>query len=256
MSQYHNRLSANRGQCLQECRRQYNVVDVEDSRREFILENEYIMSPKDLCALPILDKLIAGGIDVFKIEGRAKGADYVYKVTKAYKEAIELIENKKFDSKEKLRLVKELEKVFNRGFSDNFYLGVPTNDSWTKYYGSTAKVKKENVGFVTNYYSKLGVTAIKVEQNSFSKGDKICFIGKTTGYFEMDVKEILLEGEKIKTAKKGDEVSVKVSEKVRENDKVFVVKKRDVDIEEKLKTQLNAVGVHKPFKDIKKKGMK
>ncbi|MBL7054652.1 U32 family peptidase [Candidatus Woesearchaeota archaeon] len=256
MSQYHNRLSANRGQCLQECRRQYNVVDVEDPRREFILEGEYLMSPKDLCALPILDKLIDVGINVFKIEGRAKGAEYVYKVTKAYREAIDLIDKGKFTSKEKLRLVKELEKVFNRGFSDNFYLGVPTNDSWTKYYGSTAKTRKEKIGFVTNYYNKLGVVAIKVEQNPFNEGDKICFIGQTTGYLEETVKEILLEGDKIKIAKKGDEVSVKISEKVRENDKVFVVKEIDLDIpEEDIKSQLRKVGVHKPFKDIKKKGM-
>ena len=180
----------------------------------------------------------------------------MYKVTKAYREAIDLIDKGKFGSKEKLRLVKELGDVFNRGFSDNFYLGVPTNDSWTKYYGSAAKTRKEKIGFVTNYYNKLGVVAIKVEQNSFSEGDKICFIGKTTGYFEEKVKEILLEGKKVKIAKKGDEVSVKISEKVRENDNVFVVKERDVNIEEeKIKTQLRKVGVHKPFKDIKKKGM-
>ena len=183
MSQFHNRLSANRGQCLQECRRRYNVTDVKDSRREFILEGEYVMSPKDLCALPILDKLVESGIDVFKIEGRAKGPEYVYEVTKAYRNAIDLIDKKKFTRKEMINLVNKLHKVFNRNFSTNFFLGTPTNDSWAKFYGSIAEEKKTKLGKVTQFFPKLKVVAIKIEENKKLKiGDEVCFIGPTTGY--------------------------------------------------------------------------
>ena len=128
MSQHHNRISANRGQCLQECRREYRVTDVEDPRREFILDNNFVMSPKDLCALPILDKLVDAGIDVFKIEGRAKGPEYIYKVTKVYREAIDSIKEGTF-TKDKIAVwLEELSTVYNIGLTDNFLLVTHTND--------------------------------------------------------------------------------------------------------------------------------
>jgi len=258
MSQFHNRLSANRGQCLQECRRRYNVTDVEDSRRSFILEGEYVMSPKDLCTLPILDKLVESGIDVFKIEGRAKGPEYVYEVTKSYRTAIDLINKNKFTKKEMMKLVNKLHKVFNRGFSTNFFLGTPTNDSWAKFYGSIAEEKKIKLGKVTQFFPRLKVVAVEIEENQEIKnGDEICFIGPTTGYYRTKIKDMRIDDNKIKKAKKGDEISFKVKEKLRNVDKVYLIRNRDIDKEEQnIIKQLEKIGIHKPFKHTKQKGMK
>ncbi len=258
MSQFHNRLSANRGQCLQECRRRYNVTDVEDSRRSFILEGEYVMSPKDLCTLPILDKLVESGIDVFKIEGRAKGPEYVYEVTKSYRTAIDLINKNKFTKKEMMKLVNKLHKVFNRGFSTNFFLGTPTNDSWAKFYGSIAEEKKIKLGKVTQFFPRLKVVAVEIEENQEIKnGDEICFIGPTTGYYRTKIKDMMIDDNKIKKAKKGDEISFKVKEKLRNVDKVYLIRNRDIDKEEQnIIKQLEKIGIHKPFKHTKQKGMK
>src|SRR3989344_4113319 len=249
MSQHHNRLSANRGQCLQECRRQYRIIDLEDSRREFVLDGNYMMSPKDLCALPILDKLIDAGIDVFKIEGRAKGPEYVYTVTKVYREAIELIKKNQFDEKTKLKLIDKLDKVFNRGFTDNFYLGTPTNDSWTKFYGSVATEKKVKLGNVTNYYVKNKVVSILIEQNELKEGDEICFIGPTTGYYKTRVDRLKVNDNFVSIAKIGEEVSFKVQDRIRKSDVVYLIQKRDVNKEEeKLNLRMHKIGFHKPFK--------
>lgn len=250
MSQFHNRISANRGQCLQECRRRYKIIDEEDPRRQFILEGQQVMSPKDLCTIPILDKLVKAGIDVFKIEGRAKGPDYVYTVTKAYKEALQLIQKNKFTKKEKLRLLKEVEKVYNRGFSTNFFLGTPTNDSWTKFYGSIAKEEKLKLGKVTKFFPKLSVVAIKIEQNELKDGDIIAFTGTTTGYYKTKAKGIRLNDKEIKKAVPGNEISIKVSERLRKNDKVYLIKPRT-----KIDIELSKYEIHKPFKHTKEKGM-
>ncbi|MBT3865720.1 U32 family peptidase [Candidatus Woesearchaeota archaeon] len=249
MSQHHNRLSANRGQCLQECRKKYKIIDIEDPRREFILGEDYVMSPKDLCTVPILDQLIDAGIDVFKIEGRAKGPEYVHTVTKTYRTAIELIKNKKFNQKEALKLVKDLEKVFNRGFSTNFFLGTPTNDSWTKFYGSSATEKKIKVGKVNNYFSKTGIASIIIEQESISKGDTIFFTGPTTGYYEIKVPDLWVDEKPTIKTKRGDEVTFKTEKKVRVSDTVYKLVKRDVnEDEENIKKQYEKQGIHKPFK--------
>ena len=258
MSQFHNRISANRGQCLQECRRKYKIIDEEDPRREFILEGEQVMSPKDLCTLPILDKLVEAGINVFKIEGRAKGPEYVYEVTKAYRTAIDLIDKNKFTKKEMMKLVNRLHKVFNRGFSTNFFLGTPTNDSWAKFYGSIAEEKKTKLGKVTQFFPRLKVVAIEIEENQeIENGAEICFIGPTTGYYRTKITDMRLEDKRIKKAKKGDEISFKVDEKLRNVDKVYLIEKRNVDKEEQnIIKQLEKIGIHKPFKHTKQKGMK
>ena len=146
MSQYHNRRSANKGQCLQECRKAYKIIDVEEPDREFIVEDNYVMSPKDLCALPILDKLIDAGISVFKIEGRGRSADYVYTVTKVYRDAIDMIQKKKWAPEIMRKQLEELNKVYNRGMSTGFYLGTPTNDAWAQIYGSNASESKMEIG--------------------------------------------------------------------------------------------------------------
>lgn len=257
MSQHHNRLSANRGQCLQECRKKYKIIDIEDPRREFVLGEDYVMSPKDLCTLPIIDQLIEAGIDVFKIEGRAKGSEYIHTVTKAYRTAIDLVKDNKFTQKEALGLVKELEKVFNRGFTTNFFLGTPTNDSWTKFYGSSATEKKIKVGKVNNYYSQKGIASIQIEQEPITKGDKIFFSGPTTGYLESEVGELWVNEKPTNESKRGDEVTFEVKEKVRPSDTVYKIVKRDVNEEEEnIKKQYEKTGIHKPFKFLgKDKGM-
>jgi U32 family peptidase len=247
MSQFHNRISANRGQCLQECRRKYKIIDEEDPRREFILEGEQVMSPKDLCTLPILDKLVEAGINVFKIEGRAKGPEYVYTVTKAYRDAIDLIAENKFTEKNILKLLNELEKVYNRGFSTNFFLGTPTNDSWTKFYGSIATETKIKIGTVNRYYPKLNVAEIIIEQNELEENETIAFTGKLTGFYKTDIKEIWVNEKPAKKAKKGDDVTVKVEERVRKGDQVFKIKEQ--------KKEFSKFEIHKPFKQSKKKGM-
>tara|TARA_Y100000034_G_scaffold110268_1_gene142286 strand:+ start:136 stop:1422 length:1287 start_codon:yes stop_codon:yes gene_type:complete len=244
MSQFHNKLSANRGLCLQECRRQYKLTDLDNPKKEMILDGNYILSSKDLCTLPILDKLFDAGIDVFKIEGRAKSADYIYTVTKIYREAIDLIEKDKFTDKDKLRLLKELEKVFNRGFTTNFYLGSPTSDSFTKFYGSIAKEKKEEIGKVTNYYPKLKVVAIKLIKE-LNENDEIGFIGKSIGFYRTKVNGMRLEDKKIKQAKSGDEISFKVDKKLKEGDQVFLIKK--------IKLSKEKEELHKKFQEIIKK---
>lgn len=247
MSQFHNRISANRGQCLQECRRKYKIIDEEDPRREFILEGEQVMSPKDICALPILDKLIKAGINVFKIEGRAKGPEYVYTVTKAYRDAIDLIAENRFTEKNILRLLNELEKVYNRGFSTNFFLGTPTNDSWTKFYGSIATETKIKIGTVNRYYPKLNVAEIIMEQNELAENEAIAFTGKLTGFYKTNIKEIWVNEKPAKKAKKGDDVTVKIEERVRKGDQVFKIKEQ--------KKEFSKFEIHKPFKQSKKKGM-
>ncbi len=247
MSQFHNRLSANRGQCLHECRKKYKITDVEDPRREFILDDQYVLSPKDLCALPILDKLIEAGVDVFKIEGRAKGSEYVYTVTKAYREAIDLINQKKFTEEKALALVKELEKVFNRGFTDNFFVGTPTNDSWAKFYGSAAKEEKRKIGKVTRYYPKLKVAAVLLEQGDLKQGDEVCITGTTTGFYKTKISELRLEDKVIKKAERGNEISFPVQERVRAEDQVFILKPRE---KKDVNQQYEEIGIHKPFKFV------
>ena len=257
MSQHHNRLSANRGQCLQECRKKYKIIDIEDPRREFVVGEDYVMSPKDLCALPLLPQLLDAGIDVLKIEGRAKGPEYVFEVTSAYRKALDAIEKGTFTKTLVNELLSGLEKVFNRGFTDNFFLGVPTNDSWTKFYGSSATEKKMKLGPVTNYYPKAGVVAIKIEENNTLKiGDEVCFIGPTTGVAKCVVEELRLDDKVVQSVKQGAVVSFKVGEKVRESDTCYVIEKRDIAKEEaELQKTYERIGVHKPFKTTKQKGM-
>jgi U32 family peptidase len=254
MSQYHNRLSANRGQCLQECRKKYKIIDIEDSRREFLLGENYILSPKDLCTIPILDKLIKSGISILKIEGRAKGPEYIYNVTKAYRTAIDLIQKNKFTKKQALKITKELEKVYNRGFSTNFLLGTPTNNSWTDFYGSTAKEQKTRLGKVTNFYPKINVVAFKIEQNeTLKENSEVCFIGPTTGYYKTKAKSLRINNKLTKKAKQGDEVSFKVKEKLREADTAYLIKPRNINKEEEsINKQFAKIGIHKPFKYTKK----
>lgn len=207
--------SANRGECLQPCRRKYIIKDIEENH-EFELGEDYIISPKDLCTIEILDKLIKTKIDAFKIEGRNRSPEYVNTTTKCYRQAID---NKKTNKKQ---LLNKLKTVYNRGFSTGFYLGKPINQ-WGKTYGSKATKKKIHIGKVKNYYKKINVAEILLESNQLKVGDSIMFQGPTTGVIEQNITSMQKNHKEIKKAKKQEKIAIKTSQLVRENDKVFLL---------------------------------
>lgn len=215
--------SANRGECLQPCRRDYIAIDEEGKQMK--MENNFVMSAKDLCALPMLDKLMF--VDSLKIEGRNRGAEYVFKVTKVYREALDAIKKKKFNEDLVKQLTETIKEAYNKGFSTGFLVDYPYHER-CDVYGSKATLEKVQLGKVTNYYKKPGVAEIKVEGTGFSVGDKLAFSGPTTGYAEIMVKEIVGDKGKITRAVKGAIVTVKTNFLVRENDKVYLVKKRTI----------------------------
>jgi len=208
--------SANRGECLQPCRRKYLIKDVEEAH-ELELGEEYVMSPKDMCTLPFLDRLVKAGIHAFKIEGRNRSPEYAKTVTEVYREAID---NPKADKK---KLMEKLKTVYNRGFSSGFYLGKPI-DEWAKVYGSKATKKKELLGYVKNYYQKIGVAEIKLLHDDLKIGDMIMFQGNKTGIFEQKVESMQINSKNIACVKKGKSLGLKTIKKTRENDKVFLIR--------------------------------
>lgn len=211
--------SANRGACLQVCRRPYKVTDT-DGEVELVVDNEYIMSPKDLCTLPFLDQLVGAGISVLKIEGRGRSAEYVKMVTKVYKEAVEAIRLGHFTQENKQTWMNQLSTVYNRGFWGGYYLGQSVGE-WSAGYGSQATRRKLYIGKVTNYFGNLSVAEIKVETNSIKPGDVLIFNGPTTGSHEQEVAEVRLEYDPVPEAKKGSLCSVATSSIVRRSDKVY-----------------------------------
>lgn len=213
--------SANRGACLQVCRRGYKVTDLEG---EFELEihNEYIMSPKDLKTVDLLDKILKAGVRVLKIEGRGRSADYVKTVSRVYREAVDKYFEGDF-TKEKIdRWNRELATVYNRGFWDGYYLGQKMGE-WTEQYGSLATRKKTYVGKVTNYFKKIGVAEIKIETGQLVVGDEIRIIGPTTGVYEDRIAEIRVDDKNVNKTKKGDHCSIPVKSLVRRMDKIYRV---------------------------------
>ncbi len=215
--------SANRGECLQPCRREYRITDEEG--REMLMENNFVLSAKDLCALPLLPKLIGLGVDSFKIEGRNRGADYVHQVVSVYRKALEAIKNNTFNEDLVQELTEQLKEVYNKGFSRGFYVDYPHHQK-ADFYGSQATTEKVQLGRVGNFYHKLGVAEFKVECEGFKLGDKLSFVGPTTGYHEQIIEEIHHDRGKIEEAGKGEVVSVKLDKLVRIGDKVFLIKNR------------------------------
>ena len=211
--------SANRGDCRQLCRRSYIVTDKETGT-ELEVDNQYIMSPKDLKTLRFIDKMMDAGVRVFKIEGRARGPEYVYKVVTCYKEAIESVLNGTFTEEKKDKWDEELSKVFNRGFWDGYYQGQKLGE-WNKNYGSAATEKKVLVGKVVKYFSKIGVAEIAVTASEIEKGERILITGPTTGVIYLDANEIRYDLNPVEKVEKGWNVSIPVTDKVRPNDKVF-----------------------------------
>ncbi|MED9945765.1 MAG: peptidase U32 family protein [Hallella sp.] len=211
--------SANRGQCVQVCRRSYTVTDNETGH-QLEIDNKYVMSPKDLKTIRFIDKMMDAGVRVFKIEGRARGPEYVYTVVSCYKEAICAVLDGSFTEERKDAWDERLATVFNRGFWDGYYQG-QTMGEWNDSYGSLATERKVLVGKVTKYFSRLGVGEIAVQASTFKQGDKLLITGNTTGAMYLHATEIHGDNGVISEAPQHTLVSVPVPDKVRPNDKVF-----------------------------------
>ncbi len=217
MSLYQYNLSANRGKCVQVCRRKYEVKD-KDTGKELVLDNDWVMSRADLCTIGLLEKLVETGIKTIKIEGRARSADYVDTVVKTYKKALGLIEENNFGKKEKEELLKELKTVFNRGFSNGFYMGRST-DEWASGENNLATETKKLLGQIEHFYQKINVAEIKLNKNDRVKnGDEYIIIGPSTGVYRDKFLEIKIEE---------NVLTFKTKQKVRKNDKLFLVVKNE-----------------------------
>ncbi len=217
--------SANRGECLQACRRSYNVKD-EQTGDELVIDNKYVMSPKDLCCVGFIDKILDAGVSVLKIEGRARAADYVYAVVKVYKEAVEAVNDGSYNQDKVKVWVKELEKVFNRGFwQGGYYLGKKLGE-WTDSPGSKATIKKSFMGTAKNYFVKTKIADFYLNNGPLKVGDEVMIIGKTTGVMKTKIKSLHKDGKETEVAEKGDEVTFPVDERVRENDELYLIESK------------------------------
>ena len=224
LAQYNS--SANRGKCLQSCRRTYKVTDTETGD-ELIIDNKYVMSPKDMCTIKILDKLISAGVSVFKIEGRARGPDYVDTVVRQYKLVLDKIKSGEYSLEDAETAENELKKVFNRGFWENgYYLGKKLGE-WSGAYGSKSTTKKIQVGKVINFFKKTMIAEVVIESGEIAKGDKIAITGPTTGIVYSDL-GVILDGkdEIVEKLVKCEQGTIKLDTIVRKNDKLFVIQER------------------------------
>lgn len=213
--------SANRGACVQNCRRAYEVKDVETGE-ELIVDNEYIMSPKDLCTIDILDQVIDSGVDVLKIEGRTKGADYVHVITQCYRQALDAVLNGKFSMEKANAWKSEIEKVYNRGFWEGYYLGRKLGE-WTPHPGSAATEKKIYLGKGTNYYAKIGVGEFLIETGNIKAGDTLMISGPKCGMVKEKLETLVVNGEENETAAKGDLITFPVATRVTSSDKLYKI---------------------------------
>lgn len=211
--------SANRGSCFQICRRGYEVTDLETGAQLHV-DNKYIMSPKDLCTIEFIDKMISAGVSVLKIEGRARSAEYVKTVTASYRKGVDAVLNGTFTPEYAAGLKKDLETVFNRGFWDGYYQGARLGQ-WSEVYGSKATRQKTYIGKVTNYFSNIGVSEILVEAAPISVGDTLMVIGSTTGVVEFVIPEIRVALKPADTCVQGTYCSIPISDRIRRGDKVY-----------------------------------
>jgi putative protease len=221
LSLHEKNLSANRGECNQICRRGYTVKDT-DSEIELAIDNEYIMSPKDLKTIGFLNLMLESGVRVLKIEGRARGPEYVKTVVSCYREAVESYIDGTFTTEKIDGWNERLSKVFNRGFWNGYYMGQRLGE-WSANYGSEATHKKMYIGKVTNYFAKIGVAEILVEAQSISLNDEILITGETTGAYEDSIHEMRVELQPVEKAVKGTFFSLKTKDIVRRNDKVYKI---------------------------------
>lgn len=221
MSQHLFGRSANRGMCTQSCRRSYTITDPEG--RQLNVEPHTIMSAKDLCSLPFIEKLKQAGITSFKIEGRNRDPRYVDTVVRIYRKALD----KKLTKKEIEDSIKELKTVYTKGFSSGFYFGTPTSDDFSNVEHSSATHKKEFIGKITHYYPKVNVGTVFINTGKLKVGDEIVITGKTTGIEKMKIERLEIKNKSVSRALKGQEVGIKFPSRVRKNDDVYVVKKNE-----------------------------
>lgn len=214
--------SANRGECIQPCRREYEVFDPAIDK-SLIVGEDYIMSPKDLCTIEFIDQLIESGIDSFKIEGRKRAPEYVAKAVYIYRQAIDLYFEGNLTEEKKKDLLTELKKVYNRGFSSGFYFGIPSSEEYSGVEGSKATTRKSYIGKVLNYYKDIEVAHILIESGQIKIGDEILIMGETTGVIEIKLEKLTVNDKEDSIASRGEEVTLKVPSLVRRNDKLYLI---------------------------------
>lgn len=213
--------SANRGACVQPCRRGYEVQD-RDKEITLAIENEYIMSPKDLCTLPFLDKVLDAGVKILKIEGRGRSPEYTKVTVGVYSEAVKALQDGEFTEEKVAKWTERLRSVYNRDFWDGYYLGRKTGE-WTQRYGSQATKTKIFVGTVTNFFGKINVAEIRMETQDLKVGDDIMIIGPTTGVYEDKISEIRVDLKTVESTEKGELCSIPTKDVIRRGDKVYKV---------------------------------
>jgi putative protease len=221
LSLHSHNSSANRGACKQNCRKKYTVID-QESGFEMEIDNEYIMSPKDLCTIDFLDQISDAGIKVLKIEGRGRAPEYVANVIKCYRDAIDSVENGTYDKEKVIGWMLELEKVYNRGFWSGYYLGQKLGE-WSKDPGSHATQKKVYIGKGMHYFPKTNIAEFKIEAYDLSVGDTVLVTGPTTGAKELEIKEMFVNDEKGENATKGDSITIPMEFRVRPSDKLYKI---------------------------------
>jgi putative protease len=219
LSLHENNTSANRGNCYLTCRKSY-IATEKESGNQLEIDNEFIMSPKDLCTIGFIDKMADAGVRVFKIEGRARSAEYVKVVSSCYNEALNAIAEGTYNSTRIEEWRERLSAVFNRGFWDGYYLGQKLGE-WNTRYGSAATKRKVYLGKITNYFTRLGVAEIKLESGDLNKGDQLLIIGPSTGVVEYVAGEIRVDLKETEKALKGESCSVKIGNYLRRSDKVY-----------------------------------
>ncbi|MBK9744509.1 MAG: U32 family peptidase [Saprospiraceae bacterium] len=221
LSLHEKNASANRGACVQNCRRPYQVTDLETGN-ELLIDNEYIMSPKDLCTIEFVDELMDAGIDVFKIEGRSKSAEYVYTTTKSYREAIDAVIDGSYTQEKMQTWLSELDKVYNRGFWEGYFMGRKLGE-WTKNPGSIATEKKIYLAKATKYYPNINVAEFLLETGTIRTGEELMIIGRNTGSDKIILEELIVNGVKQSEANKGDKITFPFPKPLKSNDKLYKI---------------------------------
>ena len=220
-SQFLQNQSANRGKCTHPCRRSYIVTDLTDKTKQLVLKNNKVMSAKDLCTLPFIDKLKKAGITSFKIEGRNRSPEYVYTVVKTYKKAL----SKKLTKQEIINSIQELKKVYNRGFSSGFYFKTPTSDDFSFSDSGEHKEKKVFIGRIEKYWPKAKVAHVKIMAGKLKLGDEIYIIGKETGIKKIKIQSMEISKKPVQEIKKGQDVGIKFPE-CKKGDEVYLIKQK------------------------------
>ncbi len=216
--------SANQGECIQPCRREYEIYD-KTIDKSLLIGDDYVLSPNDLCTIEFIDKLIEAGINSFKIEGRKRSPEYAAKVVSVYRKAIDLYFQGQLTDNKKKDFLKELESVYNRGFSSGFYFGKPSSADYADIYGSKATSKKMFSGKVLNYYKKAKAAYIRVDSGSLKTNDEILIMGPTTGVINLKLENILKDDEKVDFVGKGDKITIVCDTLIRPNDNVYLISK-------------------------------